>query len=473
MFELNDVEPNTPATNTKVLAFKAMPDFEMPGDRNRDNVYEVTVRASDGVMNADRMVAVKIANMDEAGMVTLSSQDAVIGVELTATLNDSDGGVPIPAQFTDQKWTWHRLAQAQAAAALTDMNAIGDATSSTYTPVTADQVMVLRAQVAYTDLFGADQTATSDATRAVQPNADNQAPKFGEGASTFRVIMENAKPNETADDSDMLDVDEMTQGDVGSPVSATDDNGDTLSFTLGGPDAAHFKVSLTDDDDTSNVDESGQPQIEVKAGAELDYETNTSYTVTLTANDGSGTSNATAMITVTIYVTDVDEAPTIMLGDVSADLSISGPASPVYAENGTAPVATYMLAGSNAASATWSVEGDDAGDFTINGGMLRFVSSPDFEMPADANGDNTYMVTVKASDADGTDVDTLEVTVTVTDEDDAVVVLDLLDRYDTNDDQEIDKSEVIKAINDYIFGEGDEAITKEQVIFVINLYIFG
>ena len=79
-------------------------------------------------------------------------------------------------------------------------------------------------------------------------------------------------------------------------------------------------------------------------------------------------------------------------------------------------VATYMLAGTNAASATWSLEGDDASDFTISGGMLRFVSSPDYEMPADANGDNTYMVIVKASD--GTDMDTYEVTVTVTDEDD-------------------------------------------------------
>ena len=27
-----------------------MPDFEMPGDQNGDNVYKVTVRASDGVL---------------------------------------------------------------------------------------------------------------------------------------------------------------------------------------------------------------------------------------------------------------------------------------------------------------------------------------------------------------------------------------------------------------------------------------
>ena len=154
-------------------------------------------------------------------------------------------------------------------------------------------------------------------------------------------------------------------------------------------------------------------QITVKAGAKLDHETNASHTVTITANDGSGESTATATITVTIYVTDVDEDPTIMVSGATIDLSIAGAAFALYAENGINAVATYTLTGTNAASAAWSLEGDDAGDFTINDGVLRFINSPDFEMAADANGDNIYMVTVKASD--GTDMDTHEVTVTVID----------------------------------------------------------
>ena len=56
-----------------------------------DNVYEVTVRASDGTLNADRMVTVKVINFDEPGKVTMSPEDAVVGVELTATLTDSGG----------------------------------------------------------------------------------------------------------------------------------------------------------------------------------------------------------------------------------------------------------------------------------------------------------------------------------------------------------------------------------------------
>ena len=49
---------------------------------------------------------------------------------------------------------------------------------------------------------------------------------------------------------------------------------------------------------------------------------------------------------------------------------------------------------------------------------------------------------------------------------------DLLDRYDADDSGDIDKSEAIAAINDYLFGEGDQQITKAQAIEVINLYLF-
>ena len=79
----------------------------MPGDANSDNIYKVTVVASDGVNTATRSVTVKVTDADEGGKVTLSSQDALIGVELTATLADSDSSVP--DRFTDQDWNWYRL----------------------------------------------------------------------------------------------------------------------------------------------------------------------------------------------------------------------------------------------------------------------------------------------------------------------------------------------------------------------------
>ena len=49
----------------------------------------------------------------------------------------------------------------------------------------------------------------------------------------------------------------------------------------------------------------------------------------------------------------------------------------------------------------------------------------------------------------------------------------LIALYDTNHNGKIDRSEVIKAINDYLFGDGDQAISRSDVIKLINLYLFG
>ena len=100
--------PDTDTMNgaAQELSFKKSPDFEMPGDRNQDNVYEVTVRASAGTLSADRMVTVKVTNVDEDGKVTVSPETALIGVELTATLDDPEGSVAASGQITGERWTW-------------------------------------------------------------------------------------------------------------------------------------------------------------------------------------------------------------------------------------------------------------------------------------------------------------------------------------------------------------------------------
>ena len=74
---------------------------------------------------------------------------------------------------------------------------------------------------------------------------------------------------------------------VGTPVAAADNNGDTLTYALGGTDAASFNINpLT-----------GQ----LMTQEALDYETKDSYQVTVTATDPEGASD---MITVTITITN-------------------------------------------------------------------------------------------------------------------------------------------------------------------------
>ena len=47
-----------------------------------------------------------------------------------------------------------------------------------------------------------------------------------------------------------------------------------------------------------------------------------------------------------------------------------------------------------------------------------------------------------------------------------------LERFDTDNNGEIDKDEVLQAISDYLFGD-EGAVTKDEVLAVISLYLFG
>ena len=79
------------------------------------------------------------------------------------------------------------------------------------------------------------------------------------------------------------------------PIAAGDADGNTLTYTLGGADAALFTL----DENTG--------QIKVGAGTTLDYEADqTTYTVDVTA---ANPPDAGATITVTITVIDADLGP--------------------------------------------------------------------------------------------------------------------------------------------------------------------
>ena len=101
--------------------------------------------------------------------------------------------------------------------------------------------------------------------------------------------------------------------------------------------------------------------------------------------------------------------------------------TPVFTSSGRASVAENLDTGSvvhtatavasDAGAVTYGLSGTDAGLFTIDegSGEVRFRATPDFENPADDDGDNVYRVTVTASDGDGNRTGH-EVVITVTDD---------------------------------------------------------
>ena len=64
---------------------------------------------------------------------------------------------------------------------------------------------------------------------------------------------------------------------------------------------------------------------------------------------------------------------------------LEGEAPDEYAENGTAAVTTFTARDPEGKSIVWSLAGADAAAFSIENGVLRFESSPDYEA---VGGDN-------------------------------------------------------------------------------------
>ena len=423
---------------TRTLAFEDAPNYESPGDSGGNNVYEVTLVVTDSKGNTDEQdVTVKVTNIEEDGTVTLSTLQPRVGFPVTATLTDPDN-----VDAGSVSWQWY---DGEILSDLTQ-NAIEDATSDTYTPTMDDIDDTLTARAAYTDGFGDDEdVATGPAANRVLADTRNKAPVFPDQDTEMDGLQTDQERS----------VDENTDpGPIGAAVSATDfitaNDGDTtpetLTYSLGGPDAESFSLNRM------------TAQLSTKVA--LDKETKDTYTVMVTATDPSG---ETATVLVTIKVTNVDEAPEIMVGG----LAISGKSRVEYPENGTMPVETYTASGPEADMASWTLSGDDAGDFNINNaGELTFKVSPDYERPADADTDNMYMVTVTAND--GTNTATRDVTITVTGMDEEESADPLLAEYDPNSDGVIERADMRRAVG--AFFEDPPTLTRAEMRRLVGMY---
>ena len=222
------------------------------------------------------------------------------------------------------------------------------------------------------------------------PPPANNPPVFTEGASTTRTIAENT----------------VAGTNIGSAVSATDADDDTLTYTLSGTDAAAFSIVST----------TGQ----LRTLAALDYETKSIYTVSITASDGS----LTDTISVTINVTDIDDPPP-PVDDPPPPVDDPPPPTnnpPVFSEGAstTRTVAENTVAGANIGSAVSATDADDDTlTYTLSGtgaaafsivsttGQLRTLAALDYETKS------IYTVSITASD--GSLTDTISVTINVTD----------------------------------------------------------
>ena len=355
--------------NTGELTFRTTPDYEGPTDSNRDNEYLVTVEATDqDSLKGTLAVTVTVNAVNEpptvAGIETTTfAENAVRSVATYRATDPERDTITWTVSGTDSDDFEISQTGVLTFASIPDFENPADANQDNdylVTVVATDQGSLpgtLDVTVTVTNSTGAEEP-TITTTRDPSPYREN-----GTGTVyTFRA-----------------------RDPQGRPVSWTVAGTDGHAFEIGSSGALTFRSPP----DFENPTDSNQDN---------------KYEISVMVTDDQG---LTDRVDVTVTVINHAEG-------VEPTISTRRPPS-TYRENGTSAVYTFRATDPQQQIITWSLEGEDAGDFDLStGGALTFRTTPDFEVPTDSDGQNDYELTVIATDEDS-HADRLSFTVTVTD----------------------------------------------------------
>ena len=139
-----------------------------------------------------------------------------------------------------------------------------------------------------------DYETKDEYTVTVKAQAWNVADGLWEDKDSITVTINVTNVNETPTFPDTTDTTlevikyTLVGTNIGAPISATDEDGDTLTYTLGGTDAASFDF------------ETATGQLKTLEGVTFDRTTQSSYTVTVTASDSEFMVSTSVVITVVV-----------------------------------------------------------------------------------------------------------------------------------------------------------------------------
>ncbi len=355
-------------SQTGALSFLSPPDFEIPLDVGADNVYRITVTATDGVASpGSQSIVVTVHGINDnaptftsANALSIAENATLIG---TVTAIDAD----LPAQSLTYGIT------GGVDAALFTIE-----TSSGALSFVAGPDFEIPADVGADNVYDVNVSVSDGigpgVVQSIAVTVTNLAAAFS-SQPTF-VVNENTATVGTV---------QAVDPDIGAPATS-------YSIT-GGADAALFSIAPNTGVLTFLV----APDFE----SPLDSDANNVYVIVVAASNGSAIA-ATQQIAISVS---------------NLSLTFTSPEGHTVAENNTAvTVVTATDPDTGNQSITYSITGgSDAALLAIDPttGALSFLSSPNFEAPTDADANNIYNLTVSASDGTGTSV-AQNVAVTVT-----------------------------------------------------------
>lgn len=279
-------------------------------------------------------------------------------------------------------------------------------TASVAENATLSYTMVATNADSYSIVGGADQAKfeiSGTTLRWASNGTKNyEAPDDADANNTYVVTLRATNGGGTADQTvtvTVTNVAEITLAALtwGSGGSVAENSANTTAVGTVAGRTSGSTLSLFDDAGGRFAINSSTGAVTVANGTLLDYETNTSHNITVRETIADATNSPR------------DTVLTVTITNVSPSITSSSTAS--VAENSALAHSLTVASG----SPTWSIVGGaDQSKFEISGSTLRWASNgtKNYEAPDDADTNNVYVVTVRATVSGETADQTVSVTVT-------------------------------------------------------------
>ena len=360
------------------LAFQQAPNFESPQDANADNIYQLSIVASDGEYQASQSITITVADLNDesplftsAASLAIDYTSVVVGAIIyTAAATDADLGDSVAYALDGADGSHFAF----------------DSSSG---------------ELAFTQAPSQDSPRDADGDNSYELTitASDQANNSTELDLSINVVNDTGSAPTFASASASISVDENVIGSIYTAQATDVDPGDSLTYSIAGADSSLFTINSSSGELAFNA----SPDFE----APTDSGADNSYDLAITATDSIGNQ---AQQSLTVAVNN--------LNDNSPQFNLESDALSVN-ENTTA-ITTITASDADGDDLSFAlVTSTDSSLFDIDpdSGALAFLQAPDFEVPQDSDADNTYELTLSV--VDGANTSTASITVSVANIDEA------------------------------------------------------
>ena len=348
-------------------------DYEAPEDSDSNNVYLVSVNFSDELNTTSQEIEISVSNINDNNPIITSSDTFIVEENQTAvaTLTASD---------EDNDNLTFSISGGDSS--VLDITESGVLTFKEAPNFEAKNTYSITASVS-------DGTNSASQGLVINISNVNEAPVWNIPAISFEY-------QENTFNVESIDI----------PDDVSDEDGDSLTYSLTGEDASAFEIS------GNIVRFRGAPDYENP----IDSDGDNVYVVNAVASDGSLETVSPEFTVIILNINDNNP--------VFVDLQES-----VEVTNGQVNVFDIVATDADGDDISLSVTGVDASAFIISDSdTLAFATAPDFANPSDQNGDNVYMIVLEATDGERI-TSSNQIEITVLEVNNPPVISDLLTSY--------------------------------------------